>query len=108
MSFGGPFRGGTSIVGGVWNLPDSLPLGADSGTVHVKLKGMKGNGLGVLGHIEVNHDSAVEGEVLEVGLESNMIVPWDDVGGEQLTSCHIDPTSHIGLGVSSAHVVTAV
>lgn len=97
-----------SIVGGVWNLFDSLFFGVDSGIVYVKFKGMKGNGFGVFGYIEVNYDSVVEGEVFEVGFESNMIVLWDDVGGEQFMSCYIDFISYIGLGVSFVYVVMVV
>lgn len=69
---------------------------------------MEGNGLGVLSDIEINKYSSVEGQLLEVGLESDMVVPGDDVGGEKLASLNVDPTCHFGSGMCSAHVVSAV
>lgn len=76
--------------------------------MNVQLEGVQRDGLGVLGDIKVNHDGSVKGQLLEIRLQSDVVVSRDDVGGEQLPALHIDPTSHFGKSLCSAHVVTAV
>lgn len=85
-----------------------MPVRGNLGVVDVEFEGVQRDGLGVLGDVEVNDDGAVKGQLLEVGLEGDMVVAGDDIGGEKLPRRGIDPTCHFGGGMCSAHVVTAV
>lgn len=67
---------------------------------------MQGDGLGVLGHIKVYHDSTVKGKVGEVGFEGQAIVPGDDVGGEELPPTHVERAGGLGGAGVPAHVVS--
>lgn len=69
---------------------------------------MEGDRLGILLDIEVDDDGTIKGELLKVGLEGDVIVFGNDVGGEKLAALDVDPTCHIGLGVCSAHIVVAI
>jgi len=91
-----------------WNGPDSVATRENLGVVDVELERVQRNGLGVVGDVEVNEHSTVKGQLLEVGLKSDMVMSRDDVGGEKLSGLDVDPTSHFGNGVGSAHVVAAV
>lgn len=52
----------------------------------VQLQSVEGNGVGVLGHIKVDDDSAVVRQLLKVGLDSQVVVTRDHVGGQQLAA----------------------
>jgi hypothetical protein len=67
---------------------------------------MQRDGLGVLGHIKVYHDSTVKGKVGEVGFQSQVIVPRDDVGGEELSPAHVKGARGLGGASVPAHVVS--
>ena len=69
---------------------------------------MEGNGLGVLLDVEVDDNGTIEGELLEVRLEGDVVVSGDDVGGEELAALDVDPTRHIGLRLCPAHLVVAI
>lgn len=76
----------------------------------VELEGVEGDGLGVLGHIKVNDNSAIEGELLEVDFQGQIVMGGDDVRGEELSSWDIDSALCGGLSCAgvSAHVVSSV
>lgn len=76
--------------------------------MEVKLKGVQRNGLGVLGNIEVNDDSTIEGELGEVGLQSQVIVLRHNVGREELPSGHVERTRALSCAGVPAHVVSSV
>ncbi len=72
------------------------------------LEGVDRDGARVLGNIEVDNDSTIKLEVGEVGLEGQVVVRRDDIGGEELATlgrvlrdAAVDET-----GLSSAHVVS--
>jgi len=88
--------------------PDGLPVGSNLGAVDVKLQSVEGDGLGVLCDVEVDHHSAVKGELVKVGLKSDVVVPGHHVGGQQLAGLHVDRAGLIAHGLRSAHVVASI
>lgn len=74
----------------------------------VQLQSVQGDGLGVLFDVEINDDSAIECELLEVWFQSQVVVLRYHVRGEELSSLNVDPTSILGHSSGSAHVVSPV
>lgn len=72
------------------------------------LEGVKGDGARVLGNIEVDSDSTIILEVGEVGLEGQVVVRRDDIGGEELATLGrvLLDAAVDEAGLSSAHVVS--
>jgi hypothetical protein len=69
---------------------------------------VEGDGFGIVGNVEVNDDSSVKGQLLEVGLEGDVVVAGNDVGREQLAALDVDGTAHLGGGMCFAHIVPSV
>jgi len=73
--------------------------------VNVNLQGVQRNRVRVLGDLEVDYNISLKGEFLEVGLQSEVVVLWDNIGGEELSALDVDPTtSHFGTSMGTAHV----
>lgn len=100
---------GGLMEGNLGGIVDSLSVGGQLGTVDVELERVEGDGAGFLGNIEVNDDGTVKGQLVEVGLESNVVMAGDDVGREQLAAVGATRSgttaSLVDTSLGSAHVV---
>ena len=76
--------------------------------MNIQLQGVQGDAIRVASNVKVNNDSSVEGQLLEVGLEGDVVVTRNDIGRKQLAALNVDGTSHLSCGVSSAHGVSPV
>lgn len=75
----------------------------------VKLQGVDGDGLGVLGNIKIDNDSTVESELDQVRLKGQVVVRRDHVGREELPASNVDRTRRrVGCSSVSAHVVSTI
>lgn len=48
----------------------------------IELQGVEGDEAGVLGNVQINDDGTVKSQLVEVGLESNMVMARNDIGRE--------------------------
>jgi hypothetical protein len=90
-------------------VPDSLAIARNLGAVDVKLQGVERDGARVFGNVEINDNGAVKGQFVKVGLESDVIVARNDIGGKQLAvvgaAGSSSTASLVDAGLSSAHLV---
>lgn len=75
----------------------------------IELQGVEGDEGRVLGNVQINDDGTVKSQLVEVGLERNMIMARDDIGGKQLPAMGATRSSTasglVDTSLSSAHLV---
>lgn len=58
----------------------------------VNFKRIEGNRLGFLGDVEIDGDRSIISQLRKVGLEGQIVVPGDNIGGEELSTCDVEST----------------
>lgn len=74
----------------------------------VEFQRVQRDGIGVLGHVQIDHDRTPESQSLEVGLQDDGVVAGNDIGREKLPGRDSYPASHLGTCMDSAHGIAAV